>query len=465
MLKAEMLANLPPEWPESLLMDIQAQAQADGRCLVVLDDDPTGTQTVANIPVLTEWSVASLCVELRRDLPAFFLLTNSRSLPEADAIQLNREIGQKLVVASRQTGRDFALVSRSDSTLRGHFPAEMNALAEVLEQQFDGWLLIPFFLEGGRFTIDDIHYVQEGDELVPAGETPFAQDATFGYKSSNLREWIAEKTNGRISADAVVSISLNDIRQGGPEQVQRQLQQMNGGQVIVVNAATRRDLEIFTLGLLWAEAAGKRFLYRTAASFVQVRAGLAPPPLLIAGDLQLPDSGGGLTIVGSYVPKTTRQIEAVLAETAVCAIEVQVETLLDEAAQSTEVARVVSQAEESLARDADVVIYTSRQLIQTRNGRVGLAIGQHISNSLVQIVKNLSVRPRYIMAKGGITSSDIATKALNVRRAMVAGQILPGVPMWRLGTESRYPGLAYIVFPGNVGGDDALSSLMNQLGK
>ena len=215
MQKQQMLATLPPEWPESLLGEIQAQVQADGRCLVVLDDDPTGTQTVVDIPVLTERSVDALCAELQSDFPAFYILTNSRSLPEAEAIQLNQQIGQNLLAASRQTGRDFALVSRSDSTLRGHFPAEMDALAEVLEQQFDGWLLIPFFLEGGRFTIDDIHYVQEGDELIPAGETPFAKDSTFGYQSSNLRAWVAEKTNGRIPASDVLSISLHDIRQGG----------------------------------------------------------------------------------------------------------------------------------------------------------------------------------------------------------------------------------------------------------
>ena len=61
-----------------------------------------------------------------------------------------------------------------------------------------------------------------------------------------------------------------------------------------------------------------------------------------------------------------------------------------------------------------------------------------------------------MVSKGGITSSVLATDALNVRRAQVLGQILPGVPVWQLGPEARYPGMPYVVFPGNVGGPDAL---------
>ena len=249
--------HLPAERSESLLPDIQARVGQ--RKLVVLDDDPTGTQTVADIPVLTEWSVDLLRAELESDAPAFYILTNSRSLPEAEAVALNKAIGRNLLQASQQTRRDFAVVSRSDSTLRGHFPAETDALANVLAQQFDGVLLIPYFLEGGRLTIDDVHYVQEGDQLIPAAETPFAQDATFGYHSSNLCAWVAEKTGGRISAESVVSISLTDIRQGGATRIAERLQQVTGGQVVVVNAVTMRDLELFTLGLLQAEAIGKRF--------------------------------------------------------------------------------------------------------------------------------------------------------------------------------------------------------------
>ncbi|MCP4423221.1 MAG: hypothetical protein GY803_01885, partial [Chloroflexi bacterium] len=173
--KDKLLAGLPPEWPTSLLPEIQIALAANGRSLVVLDDDPTGTQTVTDMPVLTEWSVESLCSELQAS-PTFYILTNSRSLPEAEAVALNREIGRNLLAASERVKRPFSVVSRSDSTLRGHFPAECDALTDVFQARFDGWLLIPYFLEGGRLTIDDVHYVQEGERLAPASETPFAQD-------------------------------------------------------------------------------------------------------------------------------------------------------------------------------------------------------------------------------------------------------------------------------------------------
>lgn len=238
---------------------------------------------------------------------------------------------------------------------------------------------------------------------------------------------------------------------------------MTGKQVVIVNAVTMRDLELFTVGLLRAEAEGKRFLYRTAASFVQVRVGQAPTPLLTAADLQLPPNGGGLIVAGSYVPKTTRQLKQLMVETAVHPIEISVEKLLDETRQTAEIERTSTLADQLLAQGQDVVIFTSRELVQERDGRSGLAVGNIISQSLVQIVQQIQNRPRYFVAKGGITSSDIATQALGIRRTMAVGQVLPGVPVWRLGPNGRYPHLPYIVFPGNVGGDDALVKLVHLL--
>ncbi|MCA9905297.1 MAG: hypothetical protein KC547_15680, partial [Anaerolineae bacterium] len=445
------------------LPSVRRQLQTSPRTVVVLDDDPTGTQTVYDIAVLTEWTVDALARELRNDAPAFYLLTNSRSLTAANAESLNREIAGNLVRAAQHTGHDFAVVSRSDSTLRGHFPGEVEALAAELKQSFDGWLIIPFFVEGGRYTIDDVHYVAEGDALVPAGETPFAQDAAFGYRASNLRDWVAEKTGGRIPADAVASISLGDIRHGGPDAVYARLMELSGGRVCVVNAASMRDMQVFVAGLLRAESAGKRFLYRTAASFVQARAGLDTRPLLDASDLDLPTIGGGLVIVGSYVPKTTRQVETLLSSTPITAIEVSCEALLDPSQRQAAIDAAAASADDALARAADIVIYTSRALVTVSEGEASLAVGSQISSGLISILRQIKTRPRYLLAKGGITSSDVATQGLDVKRALVRGQILPGVPVWQLGDESRYPALTYIVFPGNVGGDDALATIVQAL--
>lgn len=457
--KIETLANLPPEWPVSVLPQVQAQVRSGGRKIVVLDDDPTGTQTVYDIPVLTEWSVEALAQELLADSPAFYLLTNSRSMPLPQAQAVNADIGRNLLAAAYQTGRDFVVVSRSDSTLRGHFPGEVEALAEALERPFDAWLIIPFFLEGGRYTIDDIHYVAEGESLVPAGETPFAQDKAFGYHASNLKEWVAEKTGGAVAAEAVASITIDDIRRGGPDRVAEKLSQLSGGAVCVVNAASYRDIGIFVSGLLQAEAQGQQFLYRTAASFVRVRAGLGPHPLLTPAELDIGGPGGGLIVVGSYVPKTTRQAEMVLAQSTVTAVEIDVEALLVDHRQAAEIERVAGQADELLSQNQDVLLYTSRQLISGSDADASLTIGRRVSDSLVRIVQAISTRPRYLLAKGGITASDVATQGLGIKKALVLGQILPGVPVWQAGSESRYPGLTYIVFPGNVGGPEALADI------
>jgi uncharacterized protein YgbK (DUF1537 family) len=357
------------------------------------------------------------------------------------------------------------VVSRSDSTLRGHFPGEVIALAGVLGGDLDAWVIIPFFLEGGRYTINDIHYVAEGEWLVPAGETEFARDAAFGYGASNLRQWVEEKTAGRISADEVASISIEDVRLGGPERVAKRFADLAPGSVCVVNAASYRDVEVFVRGLLTAEARGQRFLYRTAASFVRARAGLPGRPLLTQADFDLPDSGAGLFVVGSHVPRTTSQISALLTHPGMVSIEINVAALLDRSRKVREIERVAWQADSVLARNQDVMVYTSRHLISGEDAETSLSIGQQVSEGLVGIVRAISTRPRYLVAKGGITASDVATQGLGIKRAMVPGQILPGVPVWQLGPESRYPGMPYIVFPGNVGGPEALIEIVTAFKK
>jgi len=465
--KTQTFSALPPEWPESLLPAIRQQIAQTGRKLVVLDDDPTGTQTVYDIPVLTEWSVDVLRTELANDLPAFYILTNSRSRPLAAAQALNAEIGRNLLAAAQQAGSAFAVVSRSDSTLRGHYPGEVDALVEAIYGQLgrrvDATLIIPFFLEGGRHTIGDVHYVAEGEMLIPAAQTPFAQDVAFGYRTSHLRDWVVEKTDGRIPIERISSITLNDIRRGGPQRVAERLMQLQDDAVCVVNSASLRDQEVFVSGLLEAEAQGKHFIYRTAASFVQARLGLPTRPLLTRDELAPAAMGGGLTVVGSHVPKSTNQLHALLAQDGVQGIEVHVDALLHDGQRDAEIERVAAATDAALQQGTDVAVYTSRTLVTGADATESLAIGQRVSDSLVRVVRALSTQPRYLLAKGGITSSDIATEGLGVKRAMVLGQIVPGVPVWRLGDESRFPGMAYIVFPGNVGDDNAVAQVVTGL--
>ncbi|MBA2450964.1 MAG: hydroxyacid dehydrogenase, partial [Chloroflexi bacterium] len=445
-----MLDALPPPWGEDLLPRIREAIGRSGRRLVALDDDPTGTQTVYDVPVLTGWSEQELAAGLAEDWPALYVLTNSRSLPEDEAVTLAREVGHNLARAARGLGVEVAAVSRSDSTLRGHYPAEVwalrDALAEVEGRPFDGEVLAPFFEEGGRLTISDVHYVQQGERLVPAGETEFARDAAFGYRASNLAAWIEEKSGGRVSAGAAVSVSIEMVRTGGPERVAELLQSVSGGAPVIVNAATYRDLEVFVLGLLLAEAEGKRFIYRTGASFVRVRAGLAARPTLRAVDLYPAGASpsGGLTIVGSHVRRTTEQLEEALRVPGVAGRELVVDRILDPATRDEEVAGAAAWAEGHYVAGEDVLLYTSREVVAGDRPEASLRVSQTVSAALVDLVRRLQAAPRYLIAKGGITSSDLATRGLGVRRAIVRGQVSPGIPCWALGPESRFPDLPYV---------------------
>ncbi|HEU0116123.1 MAG TPA: four-carbon acid sugar kinase family protein [Thermomicrobiales bacterium] len=442
-----------------------AAIAASGRKVVALDDDPTGVQTVHDLAVLADWSVPMLATELARDRPAFFILTNSRSMPAPEARRVNAEIAHNLRVASRQADVDFVVASRSDSTLRGHFPDETDALAESLGS-IDAVLICPAFFEGGRVTIDDVHYVRQGDRLAPASETEFARDAAFGYRSSNLRSWIEEKTGGRITADEVISISLDDIRIGGPECVAARLAAASRGRPIVVNAEAYDDLDVVVLGLLRREAAGQRFLYRCAASFVRARAGIAERPLLRRDEMLAPDAAPyepGLVVVGSHTQRTSEQLERLLAAPRTTGIEVDAAGLLADRDQREQVVRDASRCVEASATSGSTpVLFTSRR-VERPDGIAPLLASQAISSGLVEIVRRLRLHPAFIVAKGGITSSVIGTRALGVRRAEVLGQVRPGIPVWLLGAEARFPNMPYVIFPGNVGEVATLAEVVTDL--
>lgn len=465
LLKVEALARLPP--PFDLKDGLHENVAGDLPVLVVLDDDPTGTQTCHDINVLTVWDEATLLQEFRSGCRGFFILTNSRALPPDEARHLVRTICQSVRKAAGLAGKGFEVVLRGDSTLRGHFPLEVEASEEVLGEA-DVWVVAPFFEQGGRLTIDDVHYVVSPEgELVPAAQTPFARDATFGYTHSNLRDYIREKSGGRIAAERIQSVTLEDIRVGGPARVAAILTSCARRSIVVVNAVATADMDVFARGLVSAAARDKKFVYRTGAAFVSSRLGIrqVPPlsPAQLGMDLSAP-APGGLIIAGSYVPKTTAQLEALVGGRAaeLEAIVLDVSELLREpgTAQRTLLA-AADRAGGCIAKGRDVLVMTSRQLVTGADEMSSLKIGGVVAEALVTFLRLLVPRPRYVIAKGGITSSDAASKGLGFRRAKICGQASPGVPVWRCSeTTSKWPEITYAVFPGNVGERDTLRDLV-----
>ncbi|NHN33613.1 four-carbon acid sugar kinase family protein [Paenibacillus agricola] len=462
-------AGLPAEWNDGGLREkIKQNLNSQHRKIIVLDDDPTGVQTVHDIDVLTAWDKELLREAFDAPESLFYILTNTRGLDATNAERINREIARNVQAVATEKGKAFTLISRSDSMLRGYYPLETDVLAEEVAhlsgRSYDGHLIIPAFFEGGRVTYGNTHYMIEDQRLVPVHETEFAKDKVFGYESGDLTEWVEEKTEGRIQAAECLVIALEQIRRG-PDAVKEVLLGATGNIPIIVNVLTYADMDVLSLALQQAEGQGKAFIFRTAASFVKSYAGITnqdylPKEKLVASGQE---AHGGLIIVGSYVQKTTRQLEQLLAYPGIISLEIDVEQLLDPTQYGQELGRVITEANRQLAAGSNVVVSSSRRLIAVDNKADNFKISQKVSGALVEVVQSLEVVPKFIIAKGGITSSDVATKGLSIRKARVLGQVAAGIPVWLTGDEAKFSGIPYIVFPGNVGGDRALLEAVERI--
>lgn len=448
---------------------LKAEIAKSNKKFVVLDDDPTGVQTVHDIRVFTDWSVESMKKGFSLSDKIFYVLTNSRGLTETQTIGLHKEIAANVMTAAREMNQEFSIISRSDSTLRGHFPLETTVLKECLESDgksvIDGEILFPFFKEGGRFTANDIHYVNYDDELVPAGETEFAKDRTFGYTQSNLCKYVEEKTDGKFKAEDVTRISLYSLRNGEVNVIKHQLMEVKDFNKVIVNALDYDDVKVFCTALYQAMAEGKNFLFRTAASFVKVLGGVTDILLLTRKDMVKEESNhGGIIVVGSHTQKTTEQVEELKKVEGLEFIEFNSDLVLEDKLDE-EVARVNRLSEDLIAQGKTVVAYTKRKLLVVENDTKEQALlrSVKISEGVQALVGNLKIKPAFVIAKGGITSSDVGVKALQVKQALVLGQIRPGIPVWKTDDNSRFPGIPYVIFPGNVGTKDTLREAVEVL--
>ena len=462
-LSAGILKQLPAADLETADRLLKRELSEDFHKIVVLDDDPTGVQTVHDVSVYTDWSMESIAAGFREDNKVFYILTNSRGMTQEETETIHKEIGEAVVRVSKEQKKPFLLISRSDSTLRGHYPLETETLRACLEKggiHADGEIITPYFKDGGRFTIGNIHYVKQGDELVPAAETEFARDKTFGYTHSSLPEYIEEKTKGRYPAESVTCISLEELRGLRLDQIEEQLMRAENFEKICVNAADDVDLTVFSIALYRAVRNGKYFIFRSAAGLVKVMGGISDRPLLTRTEMIRKESGkGGLVVVGSHTEKTTEQLSELLKLKTAVPIAFDSDKVLEgEEAFAAEIRRCVKEEEQAIHTGKTAVCYTRRKLLsfQGDTKEEALLRSLKISEGVQGLVSGLSVSPAFLIAKGGITSSDIGKKALKVRRAEVMGQILPGIPVWKTGPESRFPEIPYVIFPGNVGSETDL---------
>ncbi|MFB2982305.1 four-carbon acid sugar kinase family protein [Microseira sp. BLCC-F43] len=451
--------------------------------IIVLDDDPTGSQTVHSCLLLTRWDVETLRLGLADESPIFFVLTNTRALTPEQATAVTKEVCQNLKQAiagspptppsqggatggipPSQGGATggILIVSRSDSTLRGHYPIETDVIAQELGP-FDAHFLVPAFFEGGRLTKDSVHYLIVNGVETPVHETEFARDSVFGYRHSYLPDYVEEKTGGKIKADAVERFLLADIRAGSLERLMKLTNNTCG----VVDGETQADLNQFAADILAAASQGKRFLFRSAASILTSLANLGAQPVAADDMAQYVRQGKpGAVIVGSHVKKTTEQLGRLLQESGIVGVEIDVSHLLDDSPQQQDqlLHQILQQVRDAHNRGKTPVVYTSRQELTFNDVETRLAFGAAVSALLMDVVRGLPADIGFLISKGGITSNDVLSTGLALTAARLLGQILAGCSMVRTPADHPlFPNLPVVLFPGNVGDADALATIYRRL--
>ncbi len=425
--------------------------------IIAIDDDPTGSQTVHSCLLLTRWDRDTLVDALEDDSPLFFVLSNTRAMEADKAAAVTRDICRNLKLALdrlKERGRivNPIIVSRSDSTLRGHYPVETDVIADELGP-FDAHFLTPGFFDAGRITRDSTHYlIVDGREL-PVHETEFARDSVFGFSTAYLPDYVEEKTRGRIQAGQVERFTLDDVR----GDCRDRLRSLSGNTCCAVDGEVQADFDSFAAQLQQVAREGRRFLFRSAASLITSLADLPPQPVA-PSDMSAYVRGGkpGIVLVGSHVRKTSEQLECLLASGKVVPVLVDVGRLDGDGDVLR--AEVLQQVESAHARGASVVIYTSREELAFDSQQERLAFGERLSGFLMDIVHNLPEDIGFLISKGGITSNDVLSTGLELRKSRVVGQILTGCSVVVCPDDHpRYPRLPVVIFPGNVGGKTALA--------
>ncbi len=431
--------------------------------IIVLDDDPTGSQTVHSCLLLTRWDAATLREALLDEAPLFFLLTNTRSMHAQQAADTTREVchNLKAVLAYlKEEGVSInpIVVSRSDSTLRGHYPVETDVIAEELGP-FDAHFLVPAFFEGGRITRDSVHYLMMEGKPVAVHDTEFAKDSVFGFSTAYLPDYVQEKTKGRIQSNDVQRFLLTDVR----SDMQARLMALKNNVCCVVDAEQQNDLDNFCKHLQRAAEQGKRFLFRSAASLLTSLAQLPPQsvkPEAMAAYVR--NGKPGAVVVGSHVKKTTAQLQQLLKQEGVVSVEVDVDQI--DGNRDSLLKEISAAARRAHADGLTPVIYTSRveKVFADENSR--LEFGERVSNFLMDVVRSLPESIGFLISKGGITSNDVLSHALALHASRVVGQILAGCSVVCCPSDhQRFPNLPVVIFPGNVGDEFGLATVYNRL--
>jgi uncharacterized protein YgbK (DUF1537 family) len=424
------MSEPPPDPGSGLVRRWRAEIARDPRRVVVIDDDPTGTQAVSGVPVLLRTGPAALAEFFVSPYRSVFVISNSRALDRTAAVSLVGRIVREVRVAARRAGAgDPAILLRGDSTLRGHVFAETDAVDPALPVLF-----VPAFLGGGRVTVDGVHQLWVDSRLVPVADTEFARDPVFGYRSRHLADWVREVGGEHRTP---VHVPASTLRRDGPAAVAEVLGAAGAGTVVLPDVATEADLTAVAAGLVRAERRGARVVVRCAASLAEVRTGARGRPV---DRIPVPAPGRVLVACGSFTDAATRQVAALGGLT----------RRRREIPETGDLDGVAQRIAEDLDHERRALLTTPRAY---RPGVSGA-----LMDRLVSVVRRVRDRVDLLIAKGGITSARLARDALGADLGYVVGQPEPGVVLWRL-----LGGMPYVVVPGNVGTDQTLARLLSMV--
>jgi uncharacterized protein YgbK (DUF1537 family) len=422
--------------------------------LVVLDDDPTGVQTLAGIRVLLGWDEPGRIARALEGRRSVHLVTNARAL-EPDQARATVAAAARVAIGE-VTGARLAL--RGDSTLRAHLLEEYLGLCEALGRGRPPLLLVPALPSAGRVTRQGVHLIERDGRTQPLHETEYAGDGIFAYSSARLVEWAEERSGGLFPASAGRELHLDELRARGADAVAAALSELSRAgrpAVLAPDAETEEDLAAIAAGYAQALREGVDVVVRCAPAFAGILAGTTAPDLV-----PIPRTSGRLLVVcGSWVPMSTRQLRALDEAHHGLLVEVDVRALAGSGA-ADETKRAAEKASATIARSGAAILATARDRPEETTG---LTAGRRIAEGLARAAGRVAPAPDVVIAKGGITSAVTLEVGFRSVEADVQGPVVPGVSHWsaiRNGAPAR---LEYLVVPGNVGDERLLVDLVDRV--
>lgn len=435
--------------------------------VIVIDDDPTGSQTVNNCLLLLKWDYSTLIKGFQSKSNLFFILANTRSLSENDAKLRLVEIcnALKKVISKESYKEEFIFVSRGDSTLRGHNFLEPKIMNDCLGP-FDATFHIPAFIEGKRMTIDGDHFVDN----VPVSQTLFAKDKIFGYKTSNVKQLLFQKSKSQLKFNDIQNLKISELKVLESKEkniVFNKIRNLKENSHVIVDIENYSQLEKFSLSIKKLSKQ-KKFLFRTAASFISSISAVKDNPKepffysIIRRKNREKKFLPGFLVIGSYVELTTMQLKEFLEISDCIPIELDVFEFLRISKLKSNQDQLVffknkllAQIRSILKQENTPVLFTSRKEVSLAKNDEQVNFYNSLAHFISELVSDLKNEIGYLVSKGGITSNVILSNGFKANYVYLQGQIITGVSLvtFKLENDENLP---IVTFPGNIGNQDSL---------